>query len=255
MSHVICVHSYKGGTGKTLIAINLAFQLSKTNRILLIEADFLMPCFFQIFPNEEISSYYNDFYEGDRRLLRDCIESSPFSNLDLVYVSPDYDPKFFSKGHNYHLNKLKVFLNQLGALNYDFIILDSAPGRNFVSIGNLVIAHLALVVVRPTNYSVMGTKIMLGDVYEKIKPPKMLPTFIIFNQVPLPNSIRIKSQMKEWTRILIDTQRVTESFMIPFNEETALEAALGKSVFTKGLFSEKIEEIKVQIIEYFEKLI
>jgi cellulose biosynthesis protein BcsQ len=247
MSNIICVHSYKGGTGKTLIAINLAIKLSQNYRVLLIEADYLMPCFFQIFAYEKPIHYYNEFYSDSQFSLKKCICKSPFKNLDLIYSSPEYNPKdrIFSMDQKWHLNRLRAFLTQLRDLTpkYDYVIIDSAPGRNFVAISTLILSNLVLVILRSTEYSVIGTKAMLEDVYQKTKPGTLLPCLIVLNQVPQPNSEKMKIQIAKWERLLKADLRVKELIVIPLCLETALETALGEVTLSKGVFAKRISQI------------
>ena len=58
----ILVHSFKGGTGKTTVAVNLASILSHNHKVLLIENDFRMLSFFNIFKHEP-KYYFNDYLD------------------------------------------------------------------------------------------------------------------------------------------------------------------------------------------------
>ncbi|MCX6644506.1 MAG: P-loop NTPase, partial [Candidatus Bathyarchaeota archaeon] len=49
MSKIIAVHSYKGGTGKTLLSVNLAATLAKNGKkVCIFDLDFRAPSLFAI---------------------------------------------------------------------------------------------------------------------------------------------------------------------------------------------------------------
>lgn len=251
MNHIISIHSYKGGTGKTLISANLAMRLSHENSpVLLIESDFLMPCFIHVFPSLKASKYYNDFYSGKQVSLKECIIPSNFKNLDLILSSPIYDPyaKIYTVDQKWHLNRLRALIQEINEIKkYKYIIFDTASGRNFVAISSLFLSHLAIVVIRASDYSINGTKSMIEEIYNKTKPNDLLPCFVVFNQVPDPSNPKMKSKLEEWiTEFNKDKER--KSFVIPLYIETALKTALGTSIFNEeDQITKKIDEIHENI--------
>ena len=53
MSKIIAVHSYKGGTGKTLLSVNLAATFAKLGKkVALFDLDFRAPSLFSILKAE-----------------------------------------------------------------------------------------------------------------------------------------------------------------------------------------------------------
>lgn len=256
MNHIISVHSYKGGTGKTLISTNLAYKLSEKYRVLLIEADFLMPCFVHIFQHFKITKYYNDFYSGNNVPLRECIVQSPNPNLDLIFSSPLYDPydKIYTVDQKWHLNRLRALIQEVNDIEkYDYIIFDTPSGRNFVAISNLFLSNLAIVVIRTSDYSVNGTKLMLDEVYNKTKPNDLLPCFVVFNQIPDPENPEMKAKLEKW-KTEFSKEGTRKVFVIPLYIETALNTALGKTIFTnEDKFTDKINEIHDGLEELFKE--
>ena len=257
MYKIISVHSYKGGTGKTLISTNLAYKLSKNFSVLLIEADFLMPCFVHIFSDLKISKYYNDFYSSQNVTLKDCIVKSKISNLDLVFSTPKYNPeeKIYSIDQKWHLNRLRALIKEIDIIQkYDYIIFDTPSGRNFVAVSNLFLSHLAVVVIRPSDYSINGTKFMLEEVYNKTKPNNILPCFVIFNQIPSPENFDMNIKLEAWKNELNTKESYRKFFTIPLFIETALKTALGKVIFgEEDEFTLKIDEILLNLDKLFKE--
>ncbi|MCW8961652.1 MAG: AAA family ATPase, partial [Ignavibacteriaceae bacterium] len=63
---------------------------------------------------------------------------------------------------------------------YDYIIFDTAPGRNFPALTNLIISDYFFIIVRPNLYAVLGTKNMIEETYSKTKPSSQFHSVVIF---------------------------------------------------------------------------
>src|SRR3989337_3637648 len=65
MSKIIAVHSYKGGTGKSLLSVNLAAILAKQGKkVCLFDLDFRAPSLFSILKVENAECWLNDYLNG-----------------------------------------------------------------------------------------------------------------------------------------------------------------------------------------------
>ena len=62
MSKIIAVHSYKGGTGKTLLSVNLAATFAKAGKkVCIFDLDFRAPSLFAILKAENAEFWFNDY--------------------------------------------------------------------------------------------------------------------------------------------------------------------------------------------------
>jgi chromosome partitioning protein len=62
MSKIVAVHSYKGGTGKTLLSVNLAATFAKHGKkVCLFDLDFRAPSLFAILKVEDTEYWLNDY--------------------------------------------------------------------------------------------------------------------------------------------------------------------------------------------------
>ena len=62
MGKIIAVHSYKGGTGKTLLSVNLAATFAKQGKkVGIFDLDFRAPSLFAILKAENSEVWFNDY--------------------------------------------------------------------------------------------------------------------------------------------------------------------------------------------------
>ena len=197
----ITVHSYKGGTGKSLIAVTLALILAmKGKRVCLIDMDIPAPSLVSSFENRK-KFWVNDF------LNRIC---------GINYVLNDYTPtgkvcgKLFvglANPSNEAIRKISIVerktskqvLTRLLALkkeiaendSFDYVIFDTSPGLNYLSITNIITADLVLVITSIDKSDLLGTRNLineLNDLFEK-------KSSIIINKVP--NGMAISEMVQE----------------------------------------------------------
>src|SRR5512139_1443215 len=77
MGKIIAVHSYKGGTGKTLLSVNLAATFAKQGkRVCLFDLDFRAPSLATIFKAEGLECWLNDYLNGTCDINRVLIDLS-----------------------------------------------------------------------------------------------------------------------------------------------------------------------------------
>jgi MinD-like ATPase involved in chromosome partitioning or flagellar assembly len=194
----ILIHSYKGGTGKTTVALNTASLLARDNRVLLIENDFLMPSLFYILMNEP-DIYFNDYFKGDAT-FKETIVCDVRPNLDVIFTNKDFDPneKIVSSDQNWFLSQLKTMIQDLDALKdqYKFVIFDSPPGWHLIVINLIMLANRAILLLRPNSFAIDGTKRMIEIIYKRAKPMNSWEIYLLFNQVP---EIDMRTDIERWT--------------------------------------------------------
>ena len=62
MSKIIAVHSYKGGTGKTSMSVNLAATFAKKGKkVCVFDLDFRAPSLFAILKTPNAEFWFNDY--------------------------------------------------------------------------------------------------------------------------------------------------------------------------------------------------
>lgn len=187
---VIVFHSYKGGTGKTTLAINTAINLAKRGyKTLAIDADLNAPTFESIFSELTPSYNFNEIFETQSPPnLEDLpVNSGINPNLDLIFAdsSPKFGQGLLSMDKNFHAKALKKLADvklKFAELGYEYLIMDTSPSLNLSSINAIIIADATIVVLRPNRYGIAGTTFLLKEIYSMLGTVKR-KDFIIFNQV------------------------------------------------------------------------
>ncbi|MEM2263450.1 MAG: MinD/ParA family protein [Candidatus Bathyarchaeia archaeon] len=177
MGKIVAVHSYKGGTGKTLISINLAVSLAKLGKkVCLMDLDFRAPSLSTLLGVGKVDYWLNDYLNGiceiDRVLvnLSDRIKSQGTFFVGLANPSIEAIRDMSSKDRRWEMRALGRLLSLrnslLNAKGFDYIVFDTSPGLQYSSINAIVAADLVIVATTPDNSDVEGTKRMLRDLYD-----------------------------------------------------------------------------------------
>lgn len=123
------VHIQKGGVGKTTIAVNLSFALSKFGRTILIDADPQGTATHVLLPNGyEIKHELGSYLLGNSKLEESVFEIREnlffFPTVDVNYRLRDFADNSISK-QPFCMKKLIRALSEFG---FEFCIFDCSPG-------------------------------------------------------------------------------------------------------------------------------
>jgi len=189
---IITFHSYKGGTGKTLLSVNLAISLAnKGKKICLLDLDFRAPSLHAIFKTAKPEYWLNDYLSRTCKIdkvLTDC--SSNYVTKGKMFVglanpSTEAIQEMVSKDRKWEMKALGRLLSLkeslLKELHFDYVILDTSPGLQYNSINAVVSADIVLVVTIFDKSDVEGTQRMISELYELFKKK----TGVILNKVPI----------------------------------------------------------------------
>jgi chromosome partitioning protein len=182
----IAFHSYKGGTGKTTIAANMAALLAKKGyRVFLIDLDVYAPSLHTYFEMEP-KKWLNDFLNGPAEIRDVLMDLTPKiinthdnnnntvnGKLYVCFCNPnkeevnklDYSGKQDSS--RIHLVRRLILLREEIILKYDadYIIIDTSPGIRYWSINALGIADTLFLTLKMGSLDFEGTKKMARDIY------------------------------------------------------------------------------------------
>ena len=187
---IIALHSFKGGTGKTILSINLATMFAKMGKkVCLMELDFSAPSFFATFKNASnhwVNDYLNKACRAER-LLTDCsTENMGKGKLFVGLADPSTEAirEMASKDRKWEIEALGRLLSLKDILTnemqFDYVFFDTSPGLQYSSINAIVTADIVLVISSTDKSDVEGTRRMIKDLYEIFQKK----TALIANKVP-----------------------------------------------------------------------
>lgn len=187
---IATLHSFKGGTGKTLITINLAVMLAKAcKRVCLIELDFSAPSFFAIFKPEK-RFWMNDYLARACKIesvLTDCTtKDMGEGRLFVGFANPSTEAirDMASKDRKWEIEALgRLFSLRdtlLQDMHFDYVFFDTSPGLQYSSINAIISADVVLVVASTDRSDVEGTERMVRDLYEIFEKKAA----IVINRLP-----------------------------------------------------------------------
>jgi len=220
-------HSYKGGSGKTLLSVNVASHLASNlgKRVLLIEADFTMPMLSDALDTPP-DIFLNNYLEDQTMRLEECIYDSENEDADYILTSPDFkmSERVFSYDLSWFDTTLHRMKNDLERLEYDVVIFDMSPGKSLFSINSILMSNRIFLPMRPDRYSFEGTKNLIRNFYSNVDLMKDKNLYIIINQVP--RYEKINPLVDSWAIKLEDVanQNVGVGRM-HFEDETAYHVA------------------------------
>lgn len=194
---VMSIHSYRGGTGKTLMATNLAASYARNEKVCLLDYDTRAPSLHNLFDIEMPDWWMNDYLNGDCEVDECIVEALP--NLYVGLANPDAEAirEMMGKGRSWEAKALTrtITLNQaLAEMGFGKLIFDTAPGLTYSSINAVVGSDVTALVMRMDVLDILGTKEMVRGVYELLEKP----TFVVINMV-LPAQIEAHSAILEKT--------------------------------------------------------
>lgn len=174
---IIAVHSYKGGTGKTLLSVNLAATFAKQGKnVCLIDLDFRAPSLFSVLKAEDSNKWFNDYLNDGCDAPNALIdmssklpESGKFS-VGLANPSTEAMRDMSAKDRKWEMRALGRLLALRNSLlesgGFDYIVFDTSPGLQYSSINAIVASDLVIVATTGDRSDVDGTRRMLREMYD-----------------------------------------------------------------------------------------
>jgi MinD-like ATPase involved in chromosome partitioning or flagellar assembly len=189
MGKFITIHSYKGGTGKSYLAVNLAaIYATQGKKVALLDLDFRAPTLHIVFEPKGLKNYINNVLDGSMNIGDVLIDSSyKIDNKGKLYVgfadfSTEAIREMVSKGKKWEIEALqriyKMRKELVDDLGFDIVIGDTSPGIQYLSINAVVAADVAVVVSTLDDADIAGTTRMLKELYETFEKE----TAIIINK-------------------------------------------------------------------------
>ena len=176
MSKIIAVHSYKGGTGKTLLSVNLAATFAKQGKkVCLFDLDFRAPSLFALLKVENTEAWFNDYLNNTCDVNKTLINlSSKITGNGKFYAglanpATEAIRDMAAKDRKWEMRALGKLLSLRNSLlneqKFDYLFFDTSPGLQYSSINAIVSADFVIVATTADRSDVDGTRRMLRELY------------------------------------------------------------------------------------------
>jgi septum site-determining protein MinD len=192
VSKIIVIHSYKGGTGKTLLSVNLAAAFAKKGKkVCLLDMDFRAPSLQSIFRINGSEYWLNDYLNGACEIDKVLIDYTPQCNctgemkIGLANPATEALRDMSAKDRKWEMRALGRLLSLkntiLNDMEVDYLLYDTSPGLQYSSINAIVSADIVLVVSTIDASDIEGTKRMTTELYDLFEKKSA----ILMNKVPI----------------------------------------------------------------------
>ena len=207
MGKILAVHSYKGGTGKTLLSVNLASTFARQGKkVCLFDLDFRAPSLFAILNMPTAECWLNDYLNGTceiDRVLIDMSNKIPGNGklcVGLANPTTEAIRDMSAKDRKWEMRALGRLLSLRNSLlidkGFDYIVFDTSPGLQYSSINAIVTADIVVVATTADRSDVDGTRRMLKELYNLFEKK----TGLVINKVLDATSLSKRQEMDKKVR-------------------------------------------------------
>ena len=203
----ISIHSSRGGTGKTLIASNLAaIYANRGLNVALLDLDFHAPSLYAVFSKYTKNSHVcslNDYFDNRctaKQAMLDSTETIGLKGRLLVgFADPSVDAirNMLQKSRAWEVTAVKRLFSLLSTLFHDMeidcCIFDTSPGIHYTSVNAVVSSDISVIVATPDLIDLKGVETMLKELFNALSKK----TAVVINKI-FPETVNCQtSKQKE----------------------------------------------------------
>ncbi|HML24023.1 MAG TPA: MinD/ParA family protein [Aggregatilinea sp.] len=231
MGDIIAVHSFRGGTGKSNLAANMATAAAMQGyRVGIVDTDIQSPGAHVLFGFDEtmLDKALNDYLWGKAPIedtaypIHETVADQPgraFLKPLRMWLIPSsirtgeiarvlregYDVGLLNEGFHTLLDKLRL----------DYLLIDTHPGLNEETLLSIAVSNAVAIILRPDQQDFQGTAVTV-DVARKLDVPRM---HMIVNKVLARYDFgKIKAQVEA-------AYDVPVAGVLPLSEDVAANAS------------------------------
>lgn len=253
----IALHSIRGGTGKSVLTVNIAYSFAERgDNVLVIDYDLNAPSLYYMMKKPTIKAFLNDYLEGEAKseeIIRDMKRiMGTKGKFGMIFSNPSIPvvKEVLTKPRRWEMESLKriiKLLKYLDAQGYDWVIIDAPPGPQYSSINAMVSSDVLVLVTTSDKVEIDYCKTFLKEVYESISAEK----YLIVNKVPASSLDEAKEIGKNVAKVL---EGVKLLGTVPYYPEVVLYN--GEKVMVRDFphhpFSKVIKQLTEDIISFLQ---
>jgi len=243
MSHIITIHSFGHGAGRSTLIANLAALLAQAGyRVGIMDADFHAPSMQRFFglQKSEVRNTLNTYIWGKCALKEATYDITrrlgiqPPGCLLLVPASSAVGEIMLILRESYNLDALSEAVRTMDeSFGLDYLLLDTTSGLTEVSLLSTALSDTLITVLRPEAYDYQGVAVST-EVARKLQVPQVL---LVLNAAP--ESLDLVQAQAE----LVDCYQCPVGTVLPYSEDLAVQDGPGLAVMTKpdSLFTRRLQ--------------
>jgi MinD-like ATPase involved in chromosome partitioning or flagellar assembly len=244
MAKIVSIHSFRGGTGKSNTAANIAAVLaSRGKRVGVVDTDIASPGIHVIFNLDEskVAHSLNEYLWGKCKIEETAYDVTPPGLTGRIYLVPSsikpgeitrilregYDPDRLNEGFRSLIEEMKL----------DVLLIDTHPGINEETLLSVVISDVFLLILRPDQQDYQGTGVTI-EVARKLDVERIL---LVVNKVPsVFDPVQLKQRIEE-------TYKCPVAAVLPHSDEMMILASAG--IFSVKFPDHPISALYRQIVD------
>jgi MinD-like ATPase involved in chromosome partitioning or flagellar assembly len=252
MSTIVSVHSYRGGTGKSNLAANLASSIAQLGkRVAVIDTDIQSPGLHVLFGMDvqTLGKTLNDYLYGRCSIEQAAYDVTarlgsgvaPGGALYLVPSSIKAGEITRVLREGYEVNLLTDGLRTLiKTLRLDYLFIDTHPGLNEETLLSIILSDILILILRPDQQDLQGTAVTV-EVARKLKLKQML---LVVNKVlPKLDFVTLRQQVEVTYGAPVATVLPVSEEMMELGSANLFSVASPDHPYSKG-----VREIATQIV-------
>lgn len=204
MAQIISIHSFRGGTGKSHTAANVATVLAaEGRRVGVVDTDIQSPGIHVLFgvDQETLGHSLNDYLWGNcdvEKTAYDVTDGLGLGYNSRVFLVPSSVravdiARVMREGYDVGLLN-EGFRQLIKQLALDVLILDTHPGLNEETLLSIAMSHALAIVLRPDHQDYEGTRVTVS-VARKLQVPRLV---LVVNKTPMVfNSAEVKERVEK----------------------------------------------------------
>ena len=190
MARIISIHSFRGGTGKSNSAANIAALLASQGlKVGVVDSDIQSPGIHILFGirGEDVKYTLNDYLWGNCDIEETAHDVTSNLGADVkgqvLLIPSSMDTGNIARvlHEGYDVGVMSQGLRELNEkLGLDVLLIDTHPGLNEETLLSIALSDVLIIILRPDEQDYEGTAVTIS-VARRLQVPRM---YLILNKVP-----------------------------------------------------------------------